>query len=662
MRMEIQGVRGLALVLVLLCHADVPFAAGGFVGLDVFFILSGFLITGLIVTELERTGTLSLSRFYGRRAKRLLPLAALVLGVVVVFSYAVFPPVRAGEVASDVIAASLYFVNWHFIAESVDYFAFEGGGVSPVQHYWSLSVEEQFYLVWPPLLLVASAYARRRGRTGRAAMLVVVSALTLALLVYGMRLTAEDTRIAYLSTFARGWELALGGVLALVLPRVLRMPRALTALLSGGGLVVLLAAALAFDGETTPYPGWQALIPTCATLAIIVAGSAPQMAAPVRVLALAPMQYLGKISYAWYLWHWPALIFAAELAGRSLTVSEKLAVSLASGVPAILSHYAIEEPFRHSKALLRPPRRALALGAACSATIVVMGAMLSAAQPSVEVASTAIAIGAAASPDELQTRADALRPPPDEANADRGKAWYDGCLADGAKTRSDKCTYGDTSSKTTVVLFGDSHAIQYAPAMIKLAEQHRWRLVVLTRAACVMADVNFQPTCDAWRRNTFARIAREKPGLIVTTNATTQRQFRVKVGDKRLSRTDSQPLLDAGYARTLRKLRATGAKVVAIRDQTRAPLVPHDCVAEHIKRLERCVFPFRRPPWMDFVGRGARRVKGIKVIDPRTVLCPRRRCPSVIGNVLVYRDTYHLSATFAETLAPWLDKRLPRPR
>jgi peptidoglycan/LPS O-acetylase OafA/YrhL len=164
MRLEIQGVRGLALVLVLLCHADVPFAVGGFVGLDVFFVLSGFLITGLIVSELDRTGSLSFARFYGRRAKRLLPLAAFVLAVVVAGSLAIFPPVRSEEAASDVIASALYFVNWHFIGESVDYFAFEGASISPVQHYWSLSVEEQFYLVWPPLLVLSGLWARKRGR------------------------------------------------------------------------------------------------------------------------------------------------------------------------------------------------------------------------------------------------------------------------------------------------------------------------------------------------------------------------------------------------------------------------------------------------------------------------------------------------------------------
>jgi len=658
MRLEIQGVRGLALVLVLLCHADVPFAVGGFVGLDVFFVLSGFLITGLIVSELDRTGSLSFARFYGRRAKRLLPLAAFVLAVVVAGSLAIFPPVRSEEAASDVIASALYFVNWHFIGESVDYFAFEGASISPVQHYWSLSVEEQFYLVWPPLLVLSGLWARKRGRDPRPAMALVVGALMVALIVYGIKLTGENTRVAYLSTLARGWELALGGVLALVLPPVLRLPRWLSTLLAGGGLALLLAATLSYDGDTTPYPGWRALVPTLATAAIIVAGSAARMAPPVRLLATAPLQYLGKISYAWYLWHWPVLVFAAALAGP-LTTAQKLALTAAAAVPTILTHYAIEEPFRRSKSLLRPARRALALGTACTATTVALGVGLAAAQPDVEVASTEMALGADTQTTELQTEATALRPPPKKASKDRGRAWEDGCLADGDATRSGRCTYGHRSSRTTVVLFGDSHAIQYAPTMIALARQHRWRLVILARAACVISDVNYQPTCDKWRDNALARIAREKPKLVVTTTATIHKRFRVKVGDDRLSRTASQPRLEAGYARMLRRLRGTGAEVVAIRDQTRSPFPPADCVADNLKRLERCAFKFRRPPALDFIARGARRVKGVELVDPKPVLCPDRRCPSVIGNVIVYRDTYHLSATFAKTLAPWLYEQLP---
>lgn len=205
-------------MLVLACHAELPFAQGGFVGLDIFFVLSGYLITGLILEELRRTGRISLLRFYARRARRLLPLSLTVLAVIVVGSLVLFPPVRSDSVAGDVVAAGLYVVNWRFMAESVDYFAAEAAA-SPVQHYWSLSLEEQFYVVWPALLLVVAVAARRRGADMRLALWTVVLGLGLASLAYGIWFTAQDVDQAYFSTLARGWELALGGALASVASR-----------------------------------------------------------------------------------------------------------------------------------------------------------------------------------------------------------------------------------------------------------------------------------------------------------------------------------------------------------------------------------------------------------------------------------------------------------
>ncbi|MGI8729785.1 MAG: acyltransferase family protein [Solirubrobacteraceae bacterium] len=658
-RLDIQGVRGFALILVLLTHAELPYAHGGFIGLDIFFVLSGFLITGLIVGEIQRTGTLSLLKFYGRRAKRLLPLAGTVLGVVVLGSFLLFSPVRSISVAGDVTASALYFVNWRFMANAVDYFAFEADQISPVQHYWSLSIEEQFYLLWPAMLLIVAAASKRLRVDVRRPMLIVVATIGLASLAYGIDFTGVDPQQAYFSTLGRVWELAVGSVLALTLPAALKMPRWLSAALAAGGLAAFVLVTVQWDGAT-PYPGWQALVPTLATAAIIIGGTATTASAPIRLLSIAPLQFLGKVSYSWYLWHWPALVFAAAIWGN-LGWPERLAITLLVGVPAIATHYAIEERFRRSPGLNRRPRRALALGVACTAVAAVLGVSLSVLQPRIDLATPAEARGAeAAQSATIQRTATKLRPTLEDAEADRGRLWNDDCLVKGKKRSSPDCEYGNPDSDTTVIVFGDSHALQYFPAMLELAKQKDWRLVGLTRASCPIADVFYQPTCKAWLRNTMRRIRREKPDLIVTSNSIDDR-FRVRVDGEALSRQRSEPLLEAGYARTLRRLKRTGARVAVIRDQTRAPFVPASCVADNTGNLRKCVFDTDRQFRYAFVGRGARKVRGVKVIDPQPKLCPRGRCPSVIGNVIVYRNTYHLTATYAKTLTGWLGRRLPRP-
>jgi len=657
-RLDIQGIRGLALVLVLCCHARLPWAQGGYVGLDVFYVLSGFLITGLILTEIQRSGGLSLVRFYARRARRLLPLAVTVLAVTVVVSALVFSPVRAGHVAGDAIAAALYIVNWRFVSEAVDYFAFQSPDVSPIQHYWSLSLEEQFYLAWPMLVFGVLAVARLRGGGHRALLAALLTVLTGASLAYGIWFSRFAADEAYFSSLARGWELGLGCVLALVLPAGLRLPRAASGLLAGAGVGALVWATVTFT-EDLPYPGWHALIPTLATVAVIVAGTSAVSSAPTRLLTLGPLQYLGRISYAWYLWHWPALVFAAALLGP-LTPLQSVAVTLVAWIPTVLSHHLVEERFRRSKTLARSPGRSLRVGVGFTAAAVVLAMTVIALQPTVPVASSAAAVGARAAEQGavLQRAATAIRPDLRTAHTDRGTPFADGChIKNDPRVRSPACAYGKRDSPTRVVLWGDSHGLQYADGMIALAQRRGWRLESLSQANCTPADVPLRAQCDTWRENTLRRIASERPALIVVATGT-QAPYRVRAGGKRLGRKASEPLLEAGMERTLRRLKRTGAQVVLIRDQAQLSVDPADCAAENIDHLAACSFRPRRPAALAFDVKAARRVPGVRIVDPQPLLCPDDRCPVVIGNVLVYRDNYHLSGTFSRTMARWLGRKL----
>ena len=660
-RPDVEGLRAVAVIAVVLCHAGMAPFAGGFVGVDVFFVISGFLITRLLLGELARTGTISVRGFYGRRARRLLPQSALVLGAVSVLSIVLFSPVRAVEVSGDVVSSALYTANWHFAERSVDYFA-QGQEPSPVLHLWSLAIEEQFYLAWPALLLGTAAVARRRAWALRPTLAVVLTLAVAASLLAGIELTAAQPVSAYFSTFGRAWELGLGAAVALLGP--VRLARAPAFALAWAGLAAIGHAILSFD-SLTPFPGTAALVPTLGTAALLLAGTARLRpgGSPAWLLSRAPVRYVGRVSYAWYLWHWPALVFAAAILG-ALSVAAALAVVAASFGLATISHHLVENPVRRARPLVARPARSVGLGLACTALAIGAGIAVSATQPNFVTAPAAETIGARALrlqsvPQELAV---ALRPSPLDAEANRGRVVSDGCLTGLEGTRSGACVYGDRLGTHTVILFGDSHAMQYAPAFELLAEQHHWRLVVLAKRECTPAGVAIQnalserryTTCEAWRERSLRRIEHAPPETTVVVSGSTG--YAAYGDDGELLRDAANAAsLEAGYAATLTRIRDAGAGVVLIRD---LPAAPHDvpsCVSEHLEHLSECAFEREPRRNREFDARAAASVPGVALLDLTPVVCPGGLCRAVIGNALVYRDRFHLSATFARTLSPWLE-------
>ncbi len=251
-----------------------------------------------------------------------------------------------------------------------------------------------------------------------------------------------------------------------------------------------------------------------------------------------------------------------------------------------------------------------------------------------------------------------LKPRPSRAEADKGEIYKKGCMVKGGATKSRKCVFGKPGAKTKVVLFGDSHGLQYGPAMIRLAKNRDWKVIALVRADCVVADVNFKKKCNKWRQNSFKRIASEKPDMVVVSSSTGS-QYQVKRKGKKLTREASQRYLIKGMAKTLRRVGAKNRKVVLIRDQALAPFRPNDCLVKHAKRPKKCGFKGSRDGSAAFDVKGARRVKSVRVIDPMPLLCPKKWCRAVDRGIVVYRDRYHLTATYAHSIGPWLGKRLP---
>jgi peptidoglycan/LPS O-acetylase OafA/YrhL len=668
-RPDIEGLRAVAIVAVLLCHAGVPFLAGGYVGVDVFFVISGFLITRLLLAELDRTGTISLRGFYARRAKRLLPLSAVLLATVGVLSMILLSPLRNTEVAGDIISSALYVANWHFAAQSVDYFA-QGLEPSPVLHLWSLAIEEQFYLVWPGVMLLATWFWRRRGHSIRPALWVVLAAILIASLVYGIVLTEDKPAFAYFSTFARAWELGLGAALALA--GTVRLPRLGAAALGWLGVAAIVYASFAFTSETT-FPGTAALIPTLGAAALIFSGTALAATAggvtgvragAANFLALPPVRYVGRISYSWYLWHWPFLVFAAAIWGPRLSVAAGLAAVAASWVPTQLTHMLIEDPVRRAPALRRLPNRAIALGLACMLVAVGVGIALRATQPTVRTAKLGDVPGAAALVDQPvpQETATALRPNPLKARADRGRSYYEGCMVGIEGTNSNKCLYGEPAGKRTLILFGDSHAMQYFPTVDELAEINHWRLIVLTKAECPPEEIKVRSMienreysqCDTWRQEAFKRIEAGGKSVTVVMSGDTEYIPYGPEGEE-LTGDQAARAMEAGYLRTLRRIHAAGATTVVIRDNPTSLEDVPSCVSEDIQHLARCAFP-RHKEWdREYDVRAAESSPETHLISFIADICPGELCRAVIGNALTYRDKDHLTATFARTLEPMLE-------
>src|SRR6185503_14529951 len=353
-RPDLEGLRGIAVALVVMFHAHLLGAVGGFIGVDAFYVLSGFLITGLLLRELATKGRLDLVAFYGRRARRILPAATVAIVVILVAAAFIVAPLDLPSVAADATASGLFVGNVLFAFRATDYFA--SSTPSPFLHYWSLGVEEQFYLVWPVLLLLAF----RARRLGLVVLAVCVLSFSLSIV-----LTSVQAPWAFYGLPTRAWQLALGALLALHGPALARLPSAPIAI--GGWLgIVLLGVAAAVLDPTTSYPGFAALVPTVSVALVILAGGRP--GGPGRLLAVAPLRLLGRISFSLYLYHWPVLVLASVVLGE---LSPELRWSLVglSAVVAAASWKLVEEPFRRAR-LLRP-RRSFVFGSSAICVVLV---------------------------------------------------------------------------------------------------------------------------------------------------------------------------------------------------------------------------------------------------------------------------------------------------
>jgi peptidoglycan/LPS O-acetylase OafA/YrhL len=691
-RQDIEGLRAVAVLAVVLFHADVPGVGGGYIGVDVFFVISGFLITGLLWREVSTVGTVRLRRFYGARARRLLPASAMVGVITAIGSAVLLPPLQARSVIDDGIASALYVGNYRFVLQDVNYLA-GNNPPSPFQHYWSLGVEEQFYLVWPAFIIGTAWLIRRvRRRTGAHATssenpyLVVLALGGAVSFAVSLAATYLVPSVAFFSLPTRAWQLAVGGLMALTAGRWRRLPALPSAIAGWGGLALILLACTLLD-TTTLYPGTAALLPVLGTALVIGAGCASASQGCGRVLSLSPMRAIGRVSYSWYLWHWPVLLLAPPLLGHPLGLIGRLAAALISLGLAVLTLHLIENPLRFAAPVRRSPLGSLALGGAATAvavgTCVVLlmlvplpvgrGApaatlTVTAAPPptghNVDPYDAAVqhafaqvqaAVAAAA---ELKPVPSNLDPPLADAAAERNAFLANGCMRTYFQVGQPECATGDTASTTTVALIGDSHATMWAPAFQQVAAQRRWRLETLTKAACPPINVPItNPVrrvvwggCGQWVTQIIARLRAERPQLVVVS------MWRgYGPGNGWLSGfTPYDPAWIDSLTHLVQQLRSIGAAVLVLGPIADPHSVVPICLSGHLDDAAAC-----SPPRSTAVNEpgiaaesAATKAKGGQYADIAELFCTANRCPVIVGNTLVYFDEDHLTLEYSRLLAP----------
>ena len=651
-RPDIEGLRAIAIGAVLLFHAGVPWAEGGFIGVDVFFVISGFLITGLLVREWDGAGRIDLLVFYARRFRRLLPAALLAITVTVAASWFVLSELRFPGVALDGAAAALYVSNIRFATEAIDYLGAETAP-SPLLHFWSLGVEEQFYLFWPLIVLVSLRLLARRR------LWLVVGAVTVVSLALALVWTDIAAPWAFFSLPTRAWQLGMGALIAIGALRLpSQAPGWLATSVAWAGLALIAAGVLVISKDT-PYPGTAALIPVVGTSLVII-GTTHTQGLPTRLLATRFARWIGRISYSLYLWHWPVLVLVPIALGV-----DSLALNLGLVVLATLMAWAstdlYEGPIRHGRLLPMRPSRSVV--SAVTASVVVAAGALAWGRavegdrwtpgPVDQVAIGSIELPAPVRSGPVPPN---LVPPLDGAYYDTPAGYDDGCHLEFGETDAPDCVYGNAGAGTTVLLLGDSHAQQWLPAFQVLAEERDWRLHAISKSACPLVEATVWNSvlkreyreCDEWREAALELIAAEAPELVVIASAATYELMDADGG--RLEEGFDEAWSEAltGYLRRVGEL----APVVVIADTPRVGYQPAECLATSAA-IEECDASRERMVDEAYAALEGEAVSaaGAGLVSATDWICFEADCPLVRGELLTYRDSHHLTATFAARLA-----------
>jgi peptidoglycan/LPS O-acetylase OafA/YrhL len=676
----VQALRAIAALLVVTFHLWPDAVPGGFAGVDVFFVISGFLITGHIARESERSGRVHLVAFYARRVKRLFPAAFTVLAACVIGTVVVLPMTLWQRSLHEILASALYFENWALAASSVDYFAAEDAPTA-AQHYWSLSVEEQFYIVWPLLFLLVAVLLRRWHKSQRFAGLAVPVTVLAGSFAYSALVTGSAPGAQYFSTFTRAWEFAAGGVLALTLGAG-RLPAMWSRILLWAGLAMVVGSGF-YLNESMRFPGWIAVLPVLGTVVTIAAGT-PSGLSPSVLVRHPVVQFLGGISYSLYLWHWPLIIFFGRDPGSPTSngVSRWLLLAASIGL-AIASTYLIENPVRRLGTgrgrLSGPQVRVITLGLGALAMAVITAASLGGqvrvdrqqAQALAQVeklrANAPACLGAAsldpAHPEcagVMDNRAPV--PNPVAALEDRPK----GCMQNINAAALRVCSFGAEpgSASLGVAMIGDSHATHWMATMQAAAAAQNWHLVSMTKGSCpfTRAVRTSSPaqaaSCTSWNASVLAWLKDHPEISEIFVSASSQNQFVTPSGQ------NPYDVAQRGFQQAWEGLPSSVRRVVVLRDVPRPRPDVVECSQLAVQRgqdVAVCSRPRDEAVLRDPQARAAQRSAAdsgpgpvVSMIDLNDFFCTATTCSPGVGGAFVYRDSHHMTATFSRTLTPYL--------
>lgn len=669
-RPEIQALRALAVLAVLMFHLWPTRLPGGFVGVDVFFVVSGFLITAHLLREQHLTGRIALGRFWARRARRLLPASLLVLVATAVGIYLVVPAARWSQFGGEIIASTLYGENWALAWQSVDYMALSNVK-SPTQHFWTLGVEEQFYIVWPVLLLLIAAAAHRLGCRSDRAMMLGLGAVVTASLAHSIVFTATSQSMAYFFTTTRAWEFGLGAILSLVVSRraaPVASPRIASAV-SLLGMAMIVTAIMLF-GPTTPFPSFTALLPVIGTCLVILAGFPSSRISPCAVMNLRPVQFVGDISYGVYLWHWPLIVLLPFVLLRDLTALEKIGVLLASIALGWLSKVLVEDPVRTGRLSSgMRPRWVFTAVAVAMAVVIAIALPLAAwrpapvpapgAEPAQCAGAEALRDATCGDPADFPLVADLS-----SFTADIPPADILECEVSAQSEAIRRCDFGDNASPR-IAMIGDSHATRWVEAIRGVAAGSGWSTSTFLISGCpAFADAlvstawGYPETAENCRRlseDAVAEVAADPTvDVVLLTNRT--RLYLTSEGER--------PGLTAdAVAATVTRLEDAGKTVVVLKDPPEMNSVPPQgggSAADCLSRAtipEDCTLPRAEAVFDDPVAAAAE-LTGADLVSLDDVFCDAERCFAQVGGLVVYSDDNHVTRSYAASARTALAEQL----
>ena len=683
-RPDIQGLRALAVGMVVFYHLYPSLMTGGFAGVDVFFVISGFLITGHMLREYRKTGRIGLLEFWGRRAKRLVPAAALVLTVTWAASRLVLPATRLADTAAQIRASALYYQNWQLAWNAVNYLKSDSAA-SPVQHFWSLSVEEQFYLGWPFLFVFAALVALtvRRGRRqsgehsredlerarrdrGHRVLILLAGAVVACSLCYSVYYTRVNPSGAYFVTTTRIWELGLGGLIAL-LPEGLGRRLSRLGPLGWAGLGLVVASAFALSG-TQAFPGILAVAPAGGAALLILGGSAAARFGPSRLTSIRPLVFIGGISYSLYLWHWPLIVLWTTWSGRPVgPISGPVIVAVAV-LLSWLSKVWVEDKVRTARLLSGHGWRSVSTALAAVVPVVLVSLYIATEPAPWDGRLGPDYPGAAVLAAKLADKTTEVRPAPVIPQPDAISLpayWQQGCLVPVSSPAPKDCVYGDTSHPAlTVALVGDSMAGDWFTPLAKIAADRHWELVTELHSVCPLSSAMMitpdtggpYTSCHSWGAAVMRDlITKIRPDVVITSDYPGLATVRHPAGGAA-----AQQDIGAGMAAYWKQLESHHISVIAIKESPDMGLNVPDCLSKNPSSPAKCTVPAARAikPNLPTVYATRAASGSVPLINMNPLICGPVSCPPVIGNVLVYQDSHHLTSTYALTTAPYLEARL----